>query len=229
MRGTHLRIRRKKWARPELAVCPFFESAPEERRGEWEKCFKRKQPLHLELGCGKGTFAAALALREPEVNILAVDIKSDMLGTARRNIVKLFEENGREPDNVMLTAYNVEQLEKIVSKEDGVSRIYINFCNPWPKAKHKKRRLTFPNKLEKYRQLLPDGGEIRFKTDDLPLFEDSLEYFAQSGFEVTFKTNDLHSEPSITDNILTEHEVMFSNQGIKINYLTAVKKAGTSN
>ena len=215
-----MRIRRKKWARPELAVCPFFVSEPEAVRGSWKSLFAKEQPFYLELGCGKGNFAAQLAVREPGVNILAVDIKSDMLGNARRNIVRLFEENGREPDNVQLTAYNVEHLERILSPEDKVERIYINFCNPWPKPKHKKRRLTYPNKLEKYKELLPEGGEIRFKTDDLPLFEDSLEYFAQSGFEVVYKTYDLHSS-EVSDNILTEHEIMFSEQGIKINYCVA--------
>lgn len=222
-----MRIRRKKWARPELAVCPFFESEPQSRRGKWQQCFKKPQPLYLELGCGKGTFASQLALREPNVNLLAVDIKSDMLGTARRNIAALYEENGREVENVMLTAYNVEQLERILAPEDGVARIYINFCNPWPKPKHRKRRLTYPNKLQKYAQLLPDGGEIHFKTDDLPLFEDSLEYFEQSGFEVVYKTNDLHAS-GISGNIPTEHEIMFSSQGIKINFCIAKKLAQPS-
>ena len=215
-----LRIRRKKWARPELAVCPFFESEPESCRGRWSEHFAKKQPFYLELGCGKGTFASQLALREPQINILAVDIKSDMLGTARRNIVSLFEENNRAVDNVALTAYNVENIEKILSREDEVCRIYINFCNPWPKPKHKKRRLTYPNKLEKYAQLLPDGGEIHFKTDDLPLFEESLEYFAQSGYEIVYKTNDLHNS-DVKGNILTEHEIMFSEQGIPINFCIA--------
>ncbi len=222
-RGNRLRIRRKKWARPELDVCPFFEKEPEQRIGKWAECFSKKQPFYLELGCGKGTFAAELGVREPNVNILALDIKSDMLGTARRNIVAKYEENGREADNVMLTAYNVEHLEKILSKEDEVQRIYINFCNPWPKPKHKKRRLTYPNKLAKYSELLPQGGEIRFKTDDLPLFEESLEYFAQSGYDIVYETRDLHNS-DVKDNILTEHEIMFSEQGIKINFLIAVKK-----
>ncbi|MBQ1389812.1 MAG: tRNA (guanosine(46)-N7)-methyltransferase TrmB [Clostridia bacterium] len=217
-----MRIRRKKWARPELDICPYFEKSPESRMGSWKECFGKNQPFFVELGCGKGTFAAKLGLDNPDVNILALDIKSDMLGNARRNISALYSENGRSVSNIMLTAYNVEHLEKILCPQDNVQRIYINFCNPWPKPKHKKRRLTYPNKLQKYYELLPAGGEIRFKTDDLPLFNDSLEYFAQSGFEVVYKTYDLHRS-DITDNILTEHEIMFSEQGIKINYCRAVK------
>ncbi len=216
-----MRIRRKPWARPELAVCPFFVDEPSENRGKWLKAYKKEQPLHIELGCGKGGFAAQIALKNPDVNYLAVDIKSDMLGVARRNVVKLFEENNREVDNLMLTAYNVEQIDQMLSAEDRVERIYINFCNPWPRGKHNKRRLTYPIKLEKYKQFLVKGGEIRFKTDDLPLFNDSLEYFEQSGYDIVYKTNDLHNS-DVEDNILTEHEIMFSEEGIKINYCVAV-------
>ncbi len=216
-----MRIRRKPWARPELAVCPFFVDDPTAKRGKWRSQFKREQPMCLELGCGKGGFAAKIALENPGINFLAVDIKSDMLGVARRNVVKLFEENDREVDNLILAAFNVEHIEEMLSEKDEVERIYINFCNPWPRGKHNKRRLTFPLKLEKYKNFLKDGGEIRFKTDDLPLFEDSLGYFEQTGYEIVFKTNDLHNS-GVKDNIQTEHEIMFSEEGIKINYCTAV-------
>lgn len=216
-----MRIRRKPWARPELEACPFFVDAPADNKGRWNKCFKKEQPLHMELGCGKGSFIAQIALRNPDINYLAVDIKSDMLGVGRRNIVKLFEENNASVDNILLAAQNIEQIDQMMSEEDRVQRIYINFCNPWPRGKHNKRRLTYPRLLEKYKQFLIKGGEIRFKTDDLPLFEDSLEYFKESGFDVIYKTNDLHNS-DVDDNILTEHEIMFSEQGIKINYCIAV-------
>lgn len=215
-----MRIRRKKWARPELAVCPYFESEPENVRGRWAERFEVKRPLWLELGCGKGCFAMELGIREKDVNLIAIDIKSDMLGTARRNISARYEREGRKVDNIVLTAYNIENIEKILAPEDEVQRIYINFCNPWPRSKHNKRRLTYPKKLVKYAELLSVGGEIRFKTDDLPLFEDSLEYFDRSGYEIIYKTNDLHNS-DVADNILTEHEVMFSEQGIPINYCIA--------
>lgn len=218
-----MRIRRKPWARPELAVCPFFVDNPADNKGKWNKSFTKNQPLHMELGCGKGSFVARIALKNPDINYLAVDIKSDMLGVARRNIVKLFEENNAEVSNILLAAQNIEQILEMMSKDDVVDRIYINFCNPWPRGKHNKRRLTYPRQLENYKVFLKHGGEIRFKTDDLPLFEDSLEYFAKSGFDVVYKTNDLHNS-GISDNILTEHEIMFSEQGIKINYCVAVYK-----
>ena len=218
-----MRIRHKRWAKPELEVCPFFVDDAAARKGKWKDEFKNRQPISLELGCGKGGFAAQIALENPEQNFLAVDIKSDMLGVARRNIVKLFGENEREVDNLLITAFNVENIENMLSPEDEIERIYINFCNPWPRGKHNKRRLTYPIKLEKYKEFLKKGGEIRFKTDDLPLFNDSLEYFEQTGYEIIYKTNDLHNS-DVKDNILTEHEIMFSEEGIKINYCIAVNK-----
>ncbi len=217
-----LRIRKKPWAEPELSVCPFFIKEPEGKKGRWKSAFSKEQPLYLEVGCGKGGFVGQTALNKPGVNFLAVDIKSDMLGVARRNIVKLFEENSRQVDNILLTAYNVEQIDKILSPEDKVGRIYINFCNPWPRPKHKKRRLTFPKKLKMYREFLVPNGEIHFKTDNDELFLESLEYFKQSGFELTYKTLDLHKS-GYEDNVETEHEKMFTEEGIPTKFCIVKK------
>lgn len=221
-----MRIRKKKWAEPELSVCDFFVKNPEEHTGNWKKAFKKEQPIYLEIGCGKGGFAGQLALNNPDKNIIALDIKIDMLGVGRRNIVKLFEENGKTSENItniLLVNYNVEQLDKIITKEDEIDRLYINFCNPWPRCKHKKRRLTYYKKLEMYKTFLKKDAEIRFKTDDDELFEESLEYFEQSGYEITYITRDLHNS-DVTDNIQTEHEKMFSAEGIKIKYCIAKQK-----
>ena len=152
-----MRIRKKKWAEPELSVCDFFVKNPDEHAGKWAEAFPKKQPLYLEIGCGKGGFAGQLALNNPDKNIIAVDIKIDMLGVGRRTIVKLFEENGKTRDditNLLLVNYNVEQLDKIITADDQIERLFINFCNPWPRARHKKRRLTFPRKLEMYKTFL---------------------------------------------------------------------------
>lgn len=218
-----MRIRKKKWAEPELAVCDFFVKNPEDNAGKWKSAFKKEQPLYLEIGCGKGGFAGQLALNNPDKNIIAVDIKIDMLGVGRRNIVSLFENNGKTADdvtNLLLVNYNVEKLDKIITAEDKIDRLYINFCNPWPRPKHNKRRLTYFKKLEMYKSFLKKDAEIRFKTDDDPLFDDSIEYFKQSGYKITYLTRDLHAS-DVTDNIMTEHEKMFSDEGIKIKYLIA--------
>ncbi|MFR2256617.1 MAG: tRNA (guanosine(46)-N7)-methyltransferase TrmB [Ruminococcus sp.] len=221
-----MRIRKKKWAEPELSVCNFYVKNPEENAGKWMQAFKKEQPLYLEIGCGKGGFAGQLALKNPDKNIIALDIKVDMLGVGRRTIVKLFEDAGKKQDditNLLLVKYNVEMLDKIITADDKIDRLFINFCNPWPRAKHKKRRLTYYKKLEMYKTFLKPDSEIRFKTDDDELFDESLEYFEQSGYEILYLTRDLHAS-DVTDNIETEHEKMFSEEGIKIKYLIARQK-----
>lgn len=221
-----MRIRKKKWAEPELSVCNFYVKNPEENAGKWMQAFKKEQPLYLEIGCGKGGFAGQLALKNPDKNIIALDIKVDMLGVGRRTIVKLFEDAGKTQDditNLLLVKYNVEMLDKIITADDKIDRLFINFCNPWPRAKHKKRRLTYYKKLEMYKTFLKPDSEIRFKTDDDELFDESLEYFEQSGYEILYLTRDLHAS-DVTDNIETEHEKMFSEEGIKIKYFIARQK-----
>ncbi len=217
-----MRIRKKPWAEPELSVCPFFVKEPENNRGNWKNQFTKQQPLYLEVGCGKGGFIGQTALNKPNINFLAVDIKSDMLGVGRRNIVKLFDKAQKPVENILLTAYNVDQIDKIISNEDTIERIYINFCNPWPREKHKKRRLTFPRKLNMYREFLVDNGEIHFKTDNDELFFESLEYFKECNFEIVYQTLDLH-QSGYEDNVETEHEKMFSAEGIKIKFCIAKK------
>ena len=216
-----MRIRKKKWEAPELAECPFYTKEPDQYKGKWMSWFKKEQPIHLEVGCGKGTFAGTMAKNHPDINYIAVDIKEDMLGVARRNVVKIFGE--QEVNNLVLVQKNCEQIGDTFSSEDNIERMYINFCNPWPREKHKKRRLTFPRKLVQYREFLPDNGEIHFKTDDDELFEESIEYFKECNFEITEITYDLHNS-DIDGGPMTEHEKMFSDEGIKIKYLTAVKK-----
>ena len=221
-----MRIRKKKWAEPELSVCDFFIRNPEEHAGSWRAAFAKEQPLYLEIGCGKGGFAGQFALKYPERNIIALDIKIDMLGVGRRTIVKLFEQAGKSADeigNLLLVNYNVEQLDKVIKPEDEIEGLFINFCNPWPRAKHKKRRLTYYKKLEMYKSFLKKDVEIRFKTDDDELFEESLEYFEQSGYEITYLTRDLHAS-GFEENIETEHEKMFTEEGKKIKFLIAKQK-----
>ena len=220
-----MRIRKKKWAEPELSVCDFFVKDPEAHAGSWRHAFKNEQPLVLEIGCGKGGFAGQYALQNPDKNIIALDIKIDMLGVGRRTIVRLFEEAGKGDaiDNLLLVNYNVEQLDKIILPEDKIERLFINFCNPWPRPKHKKRRLTYYKKLEMYKRFLQPEAEIRFKTDDDELFEESLEYFAQSGYEILYLTRDLHAS-GFAENIETEHEKMFTEEGKKIKFLIARQK-----
>lgn len=217
-----MRIRHKPWARPELLECGFYIDNPEDYKNRWSELYPRKQPFHIELGCGKGGFMAQAAYLNRDINYLAVDIKNEMLGLAKRNIVKAFEETNEKPDNVLLTIHNIERIYSMLGEDDRVERIYINFCNPWPRGKHKKRRLTHTRQLIQYRDFLSDEGEIRFKTDDDGLFEESLDYFSESGFEIIYLNRDLHSS-GYEPNLMTEHEKMFSDEGIKIKFLIARK------
>ncbi len=217
-----MRIRHKPWAKPELEASSFFVMQPVSLRNKWKQSYKRQQPLYIELGCGKGGFVSQAAFADPDHNYLAVDIKYEMLGLAKRKVEKAFSEGGRETDNVLLTAYNIEHISDFLGDNDKADRIYINFCNPWPRMKHKKHRLTHPRQLMHYRDILADDGEIHFKTDDDGLFKDSLGYFEECGFEVTYITYDLHAS-GYEHNIMTEHEKMFSDEGIKIKFLIAKK------
>ena len=220
-----MRIRFKPWARPELEASEFYIDNPEELKNKWITIFKNQtNPIHLELGCGKGQFISKLAVQNQDINYIAIDLVDAMLGLAKRNIEQIYKEQEKEINNVVLTRFDIERIMLILGEKDNIKRIYINFCNPWPKGKHRKKRLTHTRQLEKYKTFLPNGGEIYFKTDDEDLFNSSLEYFKESGFNIDRKTYDLHEEPIWEKNIETEHEKMFSDKGIKIKALIAIKK-----
>lgn len=209
-----MRIRNKPWAREELDASEIYIKNPEEIKGKWREKFNNNNSIHLELGCGKGYFVKKAGLKNPGINYIAIDRIDTILGVANRNIQEEF--GSKHITNILLTRYDVEAINNILDKSDDIERIYINFCNPWPKPRHKKRRLTHVRQLEKYKQFLKQNGEIYFKTDDNGLFKESLEYFEESGFETIKITYNLNEEPDFWDNIETEHEIKFKNEGIKI-------------
>ena len=222
-----MHMRTKKWAKPELAVCPYFTDEAEKHRGHWRELFETDQPLHLELGCGKGVSTAAMVYDNKEVNFIAMDITCNVLGDTRRNIAKT---SGDEPvKNAMITRYNIEDIRKVFAPEDRVERIYINFCNPWTKRpKYAKRRLTHPRQLMQYRDFLVDGGEIWFKTDDMPLFTESLPYFEACNFQMRYMVNDLHAA-GFAPNYISEHEKMYTEKGVPIKFVIFKKMPGEVN
>lgn len=118
-------------------------------------------------------------------------------------------------------SWQIELIDNILNKNDKIEKIYINFCNPWEKNRHNKKRLTHPKQLIQYKEFLTKKGEIYFKTDNDELFKKTIEYLNQEGFEIISKTYDLNKEDIFKPNILTEHEEMFINQGIKIKALIA--------
>jgi len=214
-----MRIRRKKWAKQELEESKFYIDKPEEFKGKWNKKFQKKQDLHIEIGCGKGNFISNLAVKNRNINFIAIDMIEAMLGLSKRNIEQSYK--NENPENLLLIRANAERIIDVFDENDNVKRIYINFCNPWPKEKHKKRRLTHIRQLENYKTFSDKNVEIYFKTDDDNLFEESLDYFKEANFEIEKITYDLHKEEIFEENIVTEHEEMFSNDGMKIKALIA--------
>ena len=217
-----MRIRRKKWAQKELEEAKFYIDNPEVGyKGTWKTRFKNESPIHIEIGCGKGLFISTLASQNLNINYIAIDMIEAMLGLSKRNIEEAYLNKKEEVSNLLLIRANAERIFDIFDENDKIDRIYINFCNPWPKSKHNKRRLTHTRQLENYKKFLNKDGEIYFKTDDDELFEASLEYFNEASFKIISKTYDLHKESIFETNIETEHEKMFSEQGIKIKALIA--------
>ena len=176
-----MRIRYKPWARKELEESKFYRENSEELIGKWKKEFiVAEKPFFIELGCGKGGFISQIACKHSENNYLGIDLVDPMLGLAKRKIEEVYKENKRQIDNVLLTRFDIERILLILNKEDEADGIYINFCNPWPRGKHHKKRLTHTKQLEHYKQILKQGGKIYFKTDDDNLFTESIGYFKQN-------------------------------------------------
>ena len=158
-------------------------------------------------GCGKSTLLKSIAnLLEYKGNITLDSKEISQLN--RKDLAK----------NVALMSQEIAIIDNMLGDGDEISRIYINFCNPWPKDRHKKRRLTHPRQIEKYKKFLKDGSEIWFKTDDDELFDESLEYFKECNLETKFITRDLHNS-GFEGNVVTEHERMFTEQGIKTKFI----------
>lgn len=220
-----MRMRRKPWARPELAACAFYISDPEALRGRWHERFGSGGPLYIELGCGKGAFLAHEAALHPERNYLAIDIKSEVLALAKRHIDAEFAPLGRAPQNILVLSWDIERIDRILAESDCADTLYINFCNPWPRPKHHKRRLTHPRQLLKYRAFLRDGGTLAFKTDDDELYRDTLRYLPESGFRVVEAQDSCYAQGVPAGTVLTEHEQMFLDRGLPVHRILAVKEA----
>lgn len=216
-----MRMRFKPYARPELLACDFHVHEPLTHAGHWHELYARpEQPLHLELGCGKGGFLSQLAPLHPDINYLGIDITDKVLILAKRKVEAAYAAAQLPPDNVKIASLDIERLSGVFSPADTVQRIYINFCNPWPAAGHHKRRLTHTRQLLSYKPLLAPGGEIWFKTDNDDLYLATRRYLTEAGFEIFFDTKDLHREND-PENLLTEHEVRFTQEGIPTKALRA--------
>ena len=209
-----MRLRRKPWVDKAIHdfddfVFPKDAPASEEQQGRWAEVFGREAPLYVELGTGKGDFISQMAEREPGVNFIGIEAQQDVLDAAAKKVAAM------ELKNVRLLVFDIHEIERIFAPGE-VDRFFLNFCDPWPKKRHYKRRLTYRGFLEKYRHLLKQGGELHFKTDNRPLFDFSLKEFEAAELPVRDVSYDLHAE-NRPDNIMTEYERKFSGFGEKIN------------
>ena len=210
-----MRMRKKPNLIPRMEQCAALQlKAPEEYRGKWAADFPGYDTIELELGCGKGKFTAGTAAAAPHSFLVAVERVPDAMVVAMERCLTLGLENVRFID---MDAVHLPE----IFEPGEVSRIYINFPDPWRKTKQYKRRLTAPSFLEIYRQLLPEGGEIHFKSDNDPLFEWSVEQFQNCGWELREVTRDLHENGPV--GIMTDYETKFYEQGVTINRLVAIR------
>jgi len=206
-----MRLRKKWWARPEMENSPYVITNPKDNKGSWNKVFDNDNEIYLELGCGRGGFIKEKALAEKNINFVGIDLKDEVLIYALKKVEE------QELTNVKLIPMNIAWVGDIFGNNE-ISRIFINFCNPWPKLRHNKRRLTHSKFLSIYKNFIKPKSEIWFKTDDIELFNDSIEYFNDSNFEITYLTYDLHNS-DFKYNIVTEYEAKFASLGMKTMFL----------
>ena len=211
-----MRMRRKPNLIPRMERCARVllsaPAGPAERRGHWRELLPQARELRVELGCGKGRFTAETAAQEPDVLFLAIERVPDALVVAMERVM------GLGLENVYFLCEDAARLPELFAPGE-VDRIYINFCDPWPGNRHAKRRLTSRGFLDLYRQVLPLGGEIHFKTDNRDLFEWSLFQFPARGYSLSQVTRDLHADGIC--GIMTDYEEKFHNLGTPINHCVA--------
>lgn len=213
-----MRLRNVPGAREILQSHPNFILEPENLKGKWAEHFKNDHPIHIEIGSGKGKFITTLAMQKEDINFISME----KFATVLLKLIKKIPDEGL-PNLAVLNA-DAENLEQYFEKGE-ISKIYLNFSDPWPRKRHTKRRLTHVRFLETFRTLLKDDGTISFKTDNQGLFDFSLEQFELAGYLLQDITYDLHNSELSEGNITTEYEERFISQGMPIYSLTAYKSS----
>lgn len=201
-----MRLRNVKGSRETIAVSEFVIQDEESMKGKWREKFGNDNPIHIEIGMGKGKFIIQLAKENPNINYVGVEKFSSVLVRA---IEKQTEE---QLPNLCFIRMEAEYIGNVFDKGE-VDYIYLNFSDPWPKDRHAKRRLTSVQFLERYQEILSEDGGITFKTDNKPLFDFSLEQIDEAGWIKDNVTFDLHNSPYVEGNVMTEYEEKFSQMG----------------
>lgn len=211
-----MRLRHIPGAEEEIAASPFVIQEPKKNRGRWNEVFGNNNPIEIEVGMGKGKFIMELAAAHPEINYIGIERYSSVLlrGLQKRAEIDL--------PNIYFMRVDAKDLADIFEKGE-VSRIYLNFSDPWPKDRHAKRRLTSVNFMEVYDKVLKPDGVVEFKTDNRGLFEFSLGSIQEAGWKIKYHTFDLHHSEYAEGNVMTEYEMKFSSKGNSICKLVAFR------
>lgn len=221
-----MRLRNIPGSKEAIAASADVIHNPEQYKGCWTKVFGKQQPLHIEVGMGKGRFLMDLAVSHPEYNYIGIEMYDSVL---LRALQKLEERRVSETlDNVCFLRMDARLLPEIFEKGE-VEKIYLNFSDPWPKARNAKRRLTSRQFLDRYRRILAENGVVEFKTDNRELFAFSLEEVPEAGWKLVASTFDLHHDPEMSrGNIMTEYEEKFSSAGNPIYKMVITPELQTS-
>ena len=214
-----MRLRHIPGAEEAIEQSPYVIQEPKEMKGKWDSVFGNRNPIHIEVGMGKGRLIMELAQRNPQINYIGIERYSTVL-------LKALQKREQLPvSNICFMCIDAKELGEIFEKGE-VEKIYLNFSDPWPKDRHAKRRLTSPQFMAVYDQVLAEDGDVEFKTDNRGLFDYSLESIPEAGWKVKEHTFDLHHSPMAEGNVMTEYEEKFSSRGQAICKLTAVRAAG---
>ena len=215
-----MRLRNIPGADAAVAACPYVIEHPQDLRGHWDSRFETKQPIHIEVGMGKGQFLFGQAAAHPEINYIGIERYTSVLLRAIQKINK-----DEPPKNMLFICMDAAELPEVFAP-DEIARIYLNFSDPWPKDRHARRRLTSSEFLSRYDQILATDGSIEFKTDNRALFDFSLDEIEHSAvWKLAAHTFDLHHTPELCEgNIMTEYEEKFSSMGNPICKLIATRK-----
>lgn len=209
-----MRLKNIKGASEKILLGKYFINNPSDYKGRWNELFKNNNPIYIEIGMGKGNFIIKNAVNNPNINYIGIEMYDSVILRA------VEKTNELELNNLYLIRMDARLIEDIFDKE--VDLIYLNFSDPWPKDRHAKRRLTSPRFLEKYSNIFKSKNKIIMKTDNIDLFNYSVESLKDYGYTIDYLTNDLHKDK---DNIITtEYEDKFINKGVKINFLEATKE-----
>ncbi len=211
-----MRIRKKPNLIPRMERCAHVKiDDPAALKGEWKSNFPNYEQLWLEIGCGKGRFTAETAVQNPNCFLVAIEKVPDAMIMGMERCFDRKLENVRFIDGDALAL-------PILFDRSELDRIFLNFCDPWPKSRDAKHRLTSPGFLKIYEEILKPQGEIHFKTDNDALFEYSLDIFKEEGWRLSDVTRNLHEHGIV--GVMTDYESKFHEQGISINRLVAKKE-----